>query len=75
MSRDADRVAQFGTVEAPKTEHGSMSAPKAGALVPGVSQNIKARLTHSKVNGGDRYQADYLGVPVEGPFKSDHYRY
>ena len=22
-----------------------------------------------------QYQADYLGVPVEGPFKSDHYRY
>ncbi|MEK7375680.1 MAG: adenosylhomocysteinase, partial [Candidatus Margulisiibacteriota bacterium] len=20
-------------------------------------------------------QADYIGVPVEGPFKSDHYRY
>lgn len=28
---------QFGTVEAPKTGHGDMSAPKAGALVPGVS--------------------------------------
>ena len=22
-----------------------------------------------------KVQADYLGVPVEGPFKSDHYRY
>ena len=22
-----------------------------------------------------RVQADYIGVPVEGPFKSDHYRY
>ena len=20
-------------------------------------------------------QADYLGVPVEGPYKTDHYRY
>jgi adenosylhomocysteinase len=20
-------------------------------------------------------QADYIGVPVDGPFKSDHYRY
>jgi adenosylhomocysteinase len=20
-------------------------------------------------------QADYLGVPVDGPFKSEHYRY
>ena len=20
-------------------------------------------------------QADYIGVPVEGPYKSDHYRY
>jgi adenosylhomocysteinase len=20
-------------------------------------------------------QADYLGIPVEGPYKSDHYRY
>lgn len=35
------------------------------ALVPGVGQNIKARLTHSKVNGGDRYQADYLGGGME----------
>jgi adenosylhomocysteinase len=22
-----------------------------------------------------KVQADYLGVPVEGPYKSDHYRY
>jgi adenosylhomocysteinase len=22
-----------------------------------------------------KFQADYLGVPVEGPYKSDHYRY
>ena len=22
-----------------------------------------------------KVQADYIGVPVEGPFKSDHYRY
>ena len=22
-----------------------------------------------------KFQADYLGIPVEGPFKSDHYRY
>jgi adenosylhomocysteinase len=22
-----------------------------------------------------REQADYIGVPVDGPFKSDHYRY
>ncbi|HET6662721.1 MAG TPA: adenosylhomocysteinase, partial [Acidimicrobiales bacterium] len=22
-----------------------------------------------------REQADYLGVPVEGPYKADHYRY
>ncbi len=22
-----------------------------------------------------QYQADYIGVPVEGPYKSDHYRY
>jgi adenosylhomocysteinase len=22
-----------------------------------------------------QFQADYLGVPVEGPFKPDHYRY
>jgi adenosylhomocysteinase len=21
------------------------------------------------------YQAEYIGVPVEGPYKSDHYRY
>lgn len=21
------------------------------------------------------YQADYIGVPVEGPYKPDHYRY
>jgi adenosylhomocysteinase len=22
-----------------------------------------------------KVQADYIGVPVEGPYKSDHYRY
>ena len=22
-----------------------------------------------------KVQADYLGVPIEGPYKSDHYRY
>ena len=22
-----------------------------------------------------RAQADYLGIPVDGPYKSDHYRY
>ena len=32
------------------------------ALVPGVDQAVKARFTHAKpANGGDRYQADYLG--------------
>jgi adenosylhomocysteinase len=23
----------------------------------------------------DKAQAEYIGVPVEGPYKSDHYRY
>jgi adenosylhomocysteinase len=23
----------------------------------------------------DQRQADYIGVPIEGPFKPDHYRY
>ncbi len=23
----------------------------------------------------NQFQADYLGVPVNGPFKPDHYRY
>src|SRR5690606_41078940 len=23
----------------------------------------------------DRHQADYIGVPVEGPYKPEHYRY
>jgi len=22
-----------------------------------------------------KHQADYIGVPVEGPYKPDHYRY
>jgi adenosylhomocysteinase len=22
-----------------------------------------------------KYQANYLGVPVKGPYKADHYRY
>ena len=33
-------------------------------------QKIGARLT---VLSQD--QADYIGVPVEGPYKADHYRY
>ena len=28
-----------------------------------------------KLEALSRYQADYLGVPVEGPYKSEHYRY
>ena len=31
---------------------------------------IGARLTELS-----QEQADYIGVPVEGPYKSDHYRY
>jgi len=33
-------------------------------------QKVGAHL--SKMN---RKQSDYIGVPVEGPFKPDHYRY
>ncbi len=34
------------------------------ALVPGVQQNVKARFSHSNVNGVDRYQTDWLGGGV-----------
>ena len=33
-------------------------------------QKIGAKLTELT-----RAQADYIGVPVEGPYKADHYRY
>ncbi|CPL36827.1 S-adenosyl-L-homocysteine hydrolase [Bordetella pertussis] len=28
-----------------------------------------------KLSTLSKQQADYIGVPVEGPFKPDHYRY
>jgi adenosylhomocysteinase len=28
-----------------------------------------------KLDKLSKQQADYLGVPVNGPYKSDHYRY
>jgi adenosylhomocysteinase len=31
---------------------------------------LGVELTHLTVN-----QAEYLGVPIEGPYKPDHYRY
>jgi adenosylhomocysteinase len=33
-------------------------------------QKIGARLTELRQD-----QADYIGVPVEGPYKPEHYRY
>ena len=46
----------------------------AGAATPGerdaaaqARDRIRARLTEQ--------QAKYIGVPVDGPFKPDHYRY
>lgn len=33
-------------------------------LVPGVSQNVKARFSHNALNGQERYQADWLGGAV-----------
>lgn len=37
----------------------------------------KLHLAHCNVELSvlSKVQADYLGLPVEGPFKSDHYRY
>ncbi|HYG14345.1 MAG TPA: adenosylhomocysteinase, partial [Bacteroidia bacterium] len=29
----------------------------------------------AKLETLDKEQADYIGVPVEGPFKTDQYRY
>ena len=31
--------------------------------------------TATKLTKLTKEQADYIGVPVEGPFKPDHYRY
>jgi adenosylhomocysteinase len=28
-----------------------------------------------KLSSLSKVQADYIGVPVDGPYKSDHYRY
>ncbi|MCK5180883.1 MAG: adenosylhomocysteinase, partial [Candidatus Omnitrophica bacterium] len=33
-------------------------------------ENVGVKLTKLT-----KEQADYLGIPVEGPYKSDHYRY
>ena len=53
-------------------------APGIHRLPKAIDEEV-ARL-HVEALGGKltrmtRAQADYLGVPVEGPFKSDDYRY
>ena len=36
---------------------------------------FKLRKIGAKLSKLTEKQADYLGIPVEGPFKSEHYRY
>ena len=36
-------------------------------------QDARAEPPHAFAQPG--VQADYIGVPVEGPYKPDHYRY
>ena len=33
------------------------------------------KLTGAKLTKLSKDQADYLGVPLEGPYKSEHYKY
>src|SRR6187549_2166760 len=48
-------------------------------VLPKILDEKVARLHLAKIGVEldilDQHQADYIGVPVEGPFKSDHYRY
>jgi len=37
-------------------------------------QDARAEPPHAFAQPGG-VQADYIGVPVEGPYKPDHYRY
>jgi len=37
-----------------------------------LARQIRQSIAQSKLTSS---QAEYLGVPVEGPFKPDHYRY
>lgn len=58
----ADRAARIGVTVLPKT----LDEEVARYMVEGFG-GVLTRLTPA--------QANYLGVPVEGPFKSDEYRY
>ena len=48
-------------------------------VLPKLLDEKVARLHLSKIGAKltelTRTQADYIGVPVEGPYKPDHYRY
>jgi adenosylhomocysteinase len=48
-------------------------------VLPKVLDEKVARLHLAKIGAKltklTKQQADYIGVPVEGPYKSDHYRY
>jgi adenosylhomocysteinase len=48
-------------------------------VLPKILDEEVARLHLAKLGGRlttlSKDQADYIGVPVEGPYKPDHYRY
>ena len=47
------------------------------ANAAGNPQDVKNYLDklRAKLTKLTKQQADYIGVPIEGPFKADHYRY
>lgn len=62
------------------TKHGTPQEYKLGLYVlPKTLDEEVARLHLDKLGVRltqlSKDQADYLGVPAEGPFKPDHYRY
>ena len=44
-------------------------------LVAGVAVDNPDRINIAKLTKMTKEQATYIGVPVEGPYKPDHYRY
>ena len=55
------------------------SYPLGVHTLPKILDEKVARLQLNKLNAQltalTKEQADYIGVPVEGPYKTEHYRY
>ena len=53
----------------------SAQAPKAPEVPADLPPKIELLQPGVKLTLLSQEQADYIGVPVQGPYKPDHYRY